>query len=463
MIAQAEAERIIEFLPLALADIELERTHPVAVPTFRGANLEAQAVTDHEWILAGPAETGKTYAACWRLDTLMRATPRARAMIVRKVHRDMPGSVLETWATIIAKRGGVEVFGGENPLFYQYANGGRVHVVGLDNAGKALSSERDFVYVNQAEQLTPEDWGILTSRTTGRGAVTPHPMVFGDCNPGPEKHWIKTRPSLRLLESRHEDNPTLFDDAGVILPQGVRTMAILDALPGVLYKRLRRGLWVSAEGTVYDFDPSRHVIERAALPEMVRWVCSIDFGYTNPFVAQLWGIDHDGRMYLVHEIYRTQRIVSDHAADIKAMVGDKKVEYVADHDAEDRATLSRCGITTSAAFKAVSVGIQAVQSRMSNATDGRPRLFLVKGALMNPDPALVAKKRPTCTQDEEEVYVWAKDASGRPIKEEPVKEHDHGMDAKRYAVAHVDGISNANAFMDYLKDQLAEKKAKVAA
>jgi PBSX family phage terminase large subunit len=453
----------MDAIPLAVALLVKQREsgHPLfAVPTFRGANLEAQAINAHEWILSGPAETGKTYAACWKLDSLMRETPRARAMIVRKVHRDMPGSVLETWATITKIRGGVETFGGENPLFYQYANGGRVHVVGLDNAGKALSSERDFIYVNQAEQLSPEDWGILTSRATGRGAVTQTPMVFADCNPGPEKHWIKTRPQIRLLESRHEDNPTLFDDSGVITQQGSRTMEILDALPGVLYKRLRKGLWVSAEGTVYDFDPARHVIARASLPEMVRYVCAIDFGYTNPFVAQLWGLDADGRMYLLHEIYHTQRIVSDHAADIKAMVGGKKVEYVADHDAEDRATLVRCGISTMTAFKAVTVGIQAVQKRMMNATDGKPRLFLVEGALMNPDPALVARKRPLCTQDEEAVYVWAKDASGRPIKEEPVKEHDHGQDAKRYAVAYVDGISDADGqnYMSYLGMLSAERK-----
>lgn len=462
----AQAERALELLPLAAATIRLRRSRPVLVPTFRGANLKAQTMTAHEWILSGPAETGKTYAACWKLDSLMRETPKARGMIVRKVHRDMPGSVLETWQKITAIRGGVEVFGGENPLFYQYSNGGRVHVIGLDNAGKALSSERDFIYVNQAEQLTADDWGLLTSRATGRGAVTQTPMVFADCNPGPEKHWIKTRPQIRLLESHHEDNPTLFDEVGAILSQGVRTMEVLDALPGVLYKRLRKGLWISAEGTVYDFEPARHVIARSALPEMVRHVVSIDFGYTNPFVAQLWGIDADGRMYLVHEIYRTQRIVSDHAEDIKAMVAGRKIEaYVADHDAEDRATLARCNIGTRAAFKAVTVGIQAVEKRLMNATDGKPRLFIVEGALMNPDPALVAKKRPLCTQDEEAVYVWAKDASGRPIKEEPVKEHDHGMDAMRYAVAHVDNISDAagSNFMSYLTQLADEKRAARAA
>jgi phage terminase large subunit len=102
----------------------------------------------------------------------------------------------------------------------------------MDRPGKVLSGERDGIYVNQAEELTLEDWETLTTRTTGRGAVTDVPMLFGDCNPGPPSHWILNRPSLDVLSSSHEDNPTLYDAAGQITDQGRRSMAILDALSG---------------------------------------------------------------------------------------------------------------------------------------------------------------------------------------------------------------------------------------
>jgi predicted transcriptional regulator len=39
----------------------------------------------------------------------------------------------------------------------------------------------------------------------------------------------------------------------------------------------------------------------------------VDFGYTNPFVMQWWAEDPDGRLYLYREIYRTRRLVEDHA------------------------------------------------------------------------------------------------------------------------------------------------------
>ena len=49
-------------------------------------------------------------------------------------------------------------------------------------------------------------------------------------------------------------------------------------------------------------------------------------------------------------------------------------------------------------------------------------------------------KRPLCTEQEIDGYVWEKAADGRPNKEQPVKADDHGCDAKRYAVAYADGL-----------------------
>jgi phage terminase large subunit len=114
------------------------------------------------------------------------------------------------------------------------------------------------------------------------------------------------------------------------------------------------------------------------------------------------------------------------------------VAVICDHDAEDRATLERhLGVRTLAAHKAVSPGIQAVASRLKVAGDGRPRLFLLRDALDERDPLLVEAKRPTCTDEEVESYVWNV-AGGRKKGEEPLKENDHGCDCTRYLVAYRD-------------------------
>lgn len=53
---------------------------------------------------------------------------------------------------------------------------------------------------------------------------------------------------------------------------------------------------------------------------------------------------------------------------------------------------------------------------------------------MRIDQELRERNLPVCTADEFPSYVWADSKT----KEEPVKEYDHGMDAKRYLVAHRD-------------------------
>lgn len=428
-------------------------------PTFRGAALEAQSITSHEWMLAGPAETGKTWAALWRLDTLLSSTPKAQAALVRKVAADIGPTVLRTFKKVIERsQSCARPYGGEKPEWYDYPNGARLYIGGMDRPGKVLSGERDFIYVNQAEELTLDDWETLTTRTTGRGAVTDTPMLFGDCNPGPPTHWIINRPVLQVLYSKHEDNPSLFGEDGSATEQGKRSMRVLDNLTGVRKKRLRLGLWVAAEGTVYDFDRSVHLIDPFPIPPSWTRVRSIDFGYTNPFVCQWWALDGDGRMYLYREIYMTHRTVKVHAQKIRELErwylpdgsenpDRERIAYtIADHDAEDRATLAEERIGTVAANKAITVGIQKTQERMKVAGDGKPRLFVMRGALVELDEEyLVQQKQPTCTEQEFEMYMWPKGSDGKPIKEVPIDLYNHGMDCVRYTVLKIDGMVNNSA------------------
>lgn len=442
------AARAVEALPyatLAAASLKLKREHaaPVLIPKFRGAALEAMEPTRIETIVAGPAETGKTFATLWKLDTLLRETPNASAVIIRKVRADMDSSVLKTWDRVIAIRGGVSKQGGEHPKAYDYANGARVWIIGLDNPGKVLSSGHDWIYVNQAEELTLNEWEILTTRVTGREAVTTTPQIFGDCNPGPSQHWIKNREGLRLLHSRHEDNPALFNEDGTRTAQGEHTLRTLDALTGVRRERLYLGNWVAAEGQVFEeFSRAVHMVKRFDPPSAWRRFLTIDFGYTNPFAAQKWVEDGDGRLYLEREIYRTRTTVEDHAVAIKAMMGPHSYTGIGDcEDPQAIATLARCGVRVEPSVKgpgSVIAGIQVVQQRLRVEDDGRPRLYVMEGSLVERDEELAAARRPLCLVDEFEVYRWSKDVSGRANKEEPVKENDHACDAMRQLVMFLD-------------------------
>ena len=413
---------------------------------FRGGASDFWEYKGPECILSGPYETGKTFAALNKLHLLLCLFPNCRALMVRKTYKSCVGSAVVTYEQKVLPvppshhKSSVAKYGGEKPEFYQYPNGSRLIVGGMDNPDKFLSAEYDFIYVNQAEELRLDDWEKLTGRATGRAGNAPWTQIMGDCNPDAPTHWIKQRERLRIFESRHEDNPRLYDkQLGHWTSAGEKTIATLDALTGVRLKRGRFGLWVAAEGQIYEYDPVVHLIPRFKIPDSWRRIRVIDFGYTNPFVCQWWAIDDDGRLYRYREMYMTQRTVNRHAKQIKELSTGEIIEAtICDHDAEDRATLDENGIYCIPADKRVKVGIEKTQERLAKAGDGKPRIYFLEDSLVEIDKDLQAAFKPIKTEDEFATYVWAKTPDGKPNKEEPLKLDDHGSDTTRYAVMYAD-------------------------
>lgn len=414
-----------------------------------GAAADFWMCKAHESILSGPAETGKTRSALELVNLLLWKYPGAQGAMIRKQYADMPGSCIQTWekkvlGDTLSDAGPITKYGGEKPQFYTYPNGSRLWIGGLDKPGKTLSSERDFFYINQTEELELEDWETILTRATGRAGNMPYTRVMGDCNPGSQSHWILERErenKLKLYHSRHEDNPTLFDpQTGEMTKQGEISLAILDGLSGVRYQRLRLGKWVSAEGQIYtDYSQGIHLIDPFTIPADWRRFRCIDFGLSHPFVCGWWVVDGDGRLYLYRQIYMTGRTVATHSKQIKELSEGEHIEQtVCDHDAEDRLTLAENGIPNIAALKDVSRGIGKVQDRLKNKIDGKPRLFIFRNSLVEIDQSLKDTKKPYATEQEFDSYIWADTQ-----KEQPVKKDDHGMDMTRYAVMYTDNYSDS--------------------
>ncbi len=411
---------------------------------------------DHsrELMLAGPADTGKSRGALEKLHLCAMKYPGMRGLICRKTRRACTESALVTFEQKVLPEGSSLASGmqREQRHSYKYPNGSEIVVGGLDEITKILSSEWDMIYVQEAREATEDDWEHLCTRASGRAGGMPYAQVIGDTNPDAPRHWIKLRANrgqLKLLESRHEDNPSMTPER----------MAVLDALTGVRHKRLRLGLWVAAEGIVYEgWDPAVHLVEHRAIP--VDWAryLTVDFGFTNPFVCQWWAVDPDGRLWRYRELYQAQGLVEDHAHTIRRLSEGERIRaIICDHDAEDRATLERhlsctCSGTsdahpirvgTTAATKDVSPGLQAVAQRLKPAGDGRVRLSFLRDALVGRDTSLDEAKKPCCTEEEFEGYIWDQatakiNPDGSYRAELPVKKDDHGLDGTRYMVAYFD-------------------------
>lgn len=399
----------------------------------RGAALSLFYCQADEVLIEGPAGTGKTIALLSKIDLCLRKYKGARALIVRKTRSSMTESVLVTYESKVLPEGDPIADGPSRPMrqAYHYPNGSELVVGGMDKADKVMSTEYDIIGVFEATELTEDDFEKLTTRL--RNGVMPYQQILADCNPAGPTHWLNQRAlrgAMTRLLSRHEDNPSVTPVY----------LARLDALTGARKLRLRKGIWAAQEGLVYEeFGDTNLLDEMPQGWQAWRKFRVIDFGFTNPFVCLWFAVDGDGRLYLYREWYRTQMLVEDHAKKIKELSGAETYEAtLADHDAEDRATLARYGVPTSPARKDLSPGIQAVQARIRAAGDGRPRLFVLRNAPVEADPLLIEAKKPYSTGQEFGDYVWPKGKDGKPMKEEPVKEHDHGMDALRYMVNHLD-------------------------
>ncbi len=401
----------------------------------RGAAKELFKAKDDEVILDGAAGTGKSRACLEKIYLCGLKYPGMRALLVRKTRESLTQSgmvTLEQW--VLPENGTVHY----KPSLstYDFYNGSKIIIGGMDKASKIMSTEYDMIYVQEATELSENDWESLTTRC--RNGVMPYNQVIGDCNPGAPSHWIKQRADrhiLRLINSHHEDNPVLYDErTKTWTARGAAYIAKLDRLSGVRFLRLRKGIWAAAEGIIYEeFDPQVNVILPREIPASWRRILVVDFGYINPFVAQWWALDEDDRMYLYREIYMTKRLVSEHAALIKELTADEVIEaVVCDWDAENRATLEEAGFITTAASKAILSGIDTVKGFLKPDETGKPKMFLLKDALYERDEELFEDHKPVSTEQEFEGYVWSNKS-----KEAPVGVDDHGMDATRYAAMYV--------------------------
>jgi phage terminase large subunit len=411
-------------------------------------------------IVAGPSETGKTLGALHYVDSLCWTYPGVQAAIVRQTYKSMLGTVLQTFEKKVLTQGdGVEKHGGSKAEWYDYPNGSRIWVGGLDNPDKVLSSERDIIYVNQAEEISLESWETLTTRTTGRAANMPWGQTIGDCNPSTPFHWIRVKESegsLTLLESRHEDNPTLWNaERQEWTEQGRRTLAVLDLLTGVRRDRLRHGKWRAAEGVVYEVF-ERHIHLKSAPEgsrlyehiELVRTgsiysVAGVDWGFTNPGVISVWSVDENKKMKRIAQVYRTHKSIDWWVATALTLKKDFNIRKFACDPArpDNISAFTKAGLPAIGAFNDISLGVQNMTRRLSTFDEeGEPQMMYIADTLLERDEELAAAKKPTCSEEEIEAYVWPLSSNGKPHKEVPVDENNHGMDADRYAAAFVDGL-----------------------
>lgn len=288
--------------------------------------------------------------------------------------------------------------------------------------------------------LMPESF---VNQATGRCSVTGSKYWF-NCNPDGPYHWFKANwidkstgylgrkkaEALREKAQREGKDPDLKEllyvhftmDDNLSLSEEIKAR-YRSVYSGVFFKRYILGLWVMAEGTIYDmFDADRHVVDIAdvALPDEPGYFVSCDYGTQNATVFLLWAKDVEGKWTCIREYYysgrdeQNQKTDSRFADDMKGWLdGIWPEKIVVDPSAASFiAELKGRGYNIRKAKNDVADGIRYVAS------------------LLTLDRIAVCS---CCgnTVKEFASYIWDAKAAERG-EDKPVKKSDHCLDALRY-------------------------------
>lgn len=263
--------------------------------------------------------------------------------------------------------------------------------------------------------LMPESF---VNQATGRCSVDGSKFWF-NCNPEGPYHWFKVNWIDKLIEKNliylhftMDDNLSLSER----IKERYRSM-----YSGVFYKRYILGLWVVAEGIVYDmFDAVKHTVSE--LKDLItdNYYVSIDYGTQNATVFLLWCKNIQGKWICIKEYYYSgrdeskQKTDSEYADDLEEFLcGIKPKSIIMDPSAASFiAELRKRGYKIRKAKNDVIDGIRYVAT------------------LLNQEKIAFAKECKN-TILEFNSYIWDTKASENG-EDKPIKQHDHAMDAVRY-------------------------------
>jgi hypothetical protein len=440
--------------------------------------------------------THNTFACCHKMMILCMKYPGVKFLFTRSSYRALLKSGVETFEAVCRMHGWefgkgpgkIKKLGEQEPREYQFPyakrtdeNGkvyegvSRIVLSSLSKVKEELGAEYDYVYVNQPEQVTEEDWQFLVTRANGRRGIAPFPQLFGDPNPEHERHWIKlgayyidTDGTLitsnnktytvdeyekvgeqfitkngeeiggiawRMINSIYTDNPVIWNHKlNCYTKEGEQMMARLSkSLNSVMSKRLIEGEWCSYEGLVFgdSWDRDKHFRPRSEFNITDDWerYWAIDFGFDDPCCVMFFAKNPHKEQYVCYKyIYQSETDINQLVELIKNhSIGEPRPKLVvADRDPDRISILNQgLGLNVVSAKKgpqSIKAGIDVLISMLRN-----DEIIILQDSCVSNDEKLIIKKHPIGFEEEVENYRW------NPNKpDEPIGGQDHSIDPSRY-------------------------------
>lgn len=392
----------------------------------------------------GPCGTGKSRAGLEKINFFASTYPGFRGAIVRLTRKSMSLSTLPLFDREVLV-GDRTVIGDADAFMrnkYNYPNGSRIVLGGLDNVENWMGPSFDMIVVDEATQIERQDFDYLDTRL--RMGCTPYYQLILMCNPSHPHHWLNVAADGADWErvcSVHTDNPLLFDqESGVPTPEGEKYLAALDLLPRNQRERLLKGRWFAAEGMIYVDWQDGYIIDTAAweaLKPRVRFVIgSQDWGFAKPGCGLVVAYLDDGRCVILEELYKAGMEIGEWAAWwVKHHATYHLTDLVCDPENAEGCQVfdQRYNLPASKAKKDIVTGISVMSQAIKNG-----QLLYLRTANKALDAGLRDAKQPATFLHEIQSYVYDEKLPDMPKDGQA----DHAMDTCRYALMRLLGASN---------------------
>ena len=150
----------------------------------------------------GGTRSGKTYSILQSLIELCHKNSGLVVTICRKTFPALRATAMRDFFEILENEDAynVELHNKSEGTYQLWGN--LVEFISVDQPQKVRGRKRDVLFINEANEITLEDWRQLILRTTGR--------IIVDFNPSDEFHWLYDLPNrddCDFFKTTYKDNP----------------------------------------------------------------------------------------------------------------------------------------------------------------------------------------------------------------------------------------------------------------
>tara|TARA_R110000796_G_scaffold62906_1_gene145018 strand:+ start:330 stop:1484 length:1155 start_codon:yes stop_codon:yes gene_type:complete len=345
----------------------------------------------------GGTRSGKTYnIILWIIFYYCGKNEGKTITIARKTFPAVRSSVMRDFIDILK---GSDLYREENhnKSNSEYIlNGNLVEFISMDQPQKIRGRKRDLAFLNEANELTFEDWQQIIFRTNGR--------IILDYNPSDTFHWIYDkvipRDDVDFFQTTYKDNPFLDDT----IIKEIERLRDTDEHYWRVYGLGERG---TNRAQVFQFTTIQQIPQTAKFLSF-----GLDFGFTNDPSALVKCYQEGDNLYFQELLYSTNLTNQDLAREFSKLEIGRYDEIFGDSsEPKSIEELHRMGWNikpTQKGADSVNAGIDMLK---------RYKIHIIGSNLMK----------------EMENYKWLEDKNGNLLNK-PEDKWNHLIDALRYGV-----------------------------